>query len=477
MTMTKTISKPLHELSIAEAGRALRAGTVSSVALTQHALARIASLDPLLHSFVLVTKERALADAERADRELKSGIDKGPLHGVPYALKDIYNTAGIRTTCHSKLLLEHVPAEDAVVEAELKAGGAVLLGKLATHEFAFGGPSFDLPFPPARNPWNLDHFTGGSSSGSGAAVAAGFARMAMGSDTGGSIRGPAFYCGVVGLKPTYGRVSRRGVFPLSYTLDHCGPLTWTVEDAALTMQVIAGYDPQDPASADLPVDDFTQGLGQDLAGLKLAYPRSFFAASAGVSAEVIASLDEAAQEVARLGATVTEITLPDFDIFNSCGRVIIAAEAYAIHEEELLTRPLDYGRYTYQRMMVGATLSAADLVQALRLRRELTALLNGEVLKTHDAMITANGLTAAPRFDEFDPNVPPKMTLQTMPFNVTGNPVLAMPAGFSKTGLPLGLQIVGRAFDEATVLRVGAAYEAAAGWIHKRPELEMAIAV
>jgi aspartyl-tRNA(Asn)/glutamyl-tRNA(Gln) amidotransferase subunit A len=243
------------------------------------------------------------------------------------------------------------------------------------------------------------------------------------------------------------------------------------------MQVIAGYDAQDPASADLPVDDFTKGLGQDLAGLKLAYPRSFFATSAGVADEVIASLDAAAQEVAKLGASVEEITLPDFDIFNSCGRVIIAAESYAIHEEELLTRPLDYGRYTYQRMMVGATLSAADLVQALRLRRELTAKLNGEVLKTYDAMITANGLTAAPRFDEFDPNVAPKMTLQTMPFNVTGNPVLAMPAGFSKSGLPLGMQIVGRAFDEATVLRVGAAYEAAAGWMHKRPELEMAVAV
>ena len=228
------MARPLHELSIAEAGRALRAGTLSSVALTQHALARIAALDPLLHSFVLVTRERALADAERADRELSAGIDKGPMHGIPYGMKDIYNTAGIRTTCHSKLLIDHVPSEDSVVEAKLRAGGAVLLGKLATHEFAIGGPSFDLPFPPARNPWNLDHFTGGSSSGSGAAVAAGITRMAMGSDTGGSIRGPAFYCGVVGLKPTYGRVSRRGVFPLSYTLDHCGPLTWTVEDAALT---------------------------------------------------------------------------------------------------------------------------------------------------------------------------------------------------------------------------------------------------
>jgi aspartyl-tRNA(Asn)/glutamyl-tRNA(Gln) amidotransferase subunit A len=472
-----TMAKPLHELSIAEAGRALRAGTVTSVALTQHALARIASLDPLIHSFVLVTRERALADAERADRELKSGIDKGPLHGVPYALKDIYNTAGIRTTCHSKLLLDHVPAEDSVVEAKLRAGGAVLLGKLATHEFAYGGPSFDLPFPPARNPWNPDHFTGGSSSGSGAAVAAGLTRIAMGSDTGGSIRGPAFYCGVVGLKPTYGRVSRRGVFPLSYTLDHCGPLTATVEDTALTMQVIAGYDAEDPASADVPVDDYSQGLGQDLNGLKIAYPRAFFAKSDGMTEEVLASLDAAAQQVAKLGATINEVTLPAFEIFNSCGRVIIAAEAYSIHEEELLSRPLDYARYTYMRMMVGATLSAADLVQAFRLRRELTTLLNGEVLKTHDAMITANGMSPAPRFDEFDPNMPMKMTLQTMPFNVTGNPVLAIPNGFSASGLPLGMQIVGRAFDEATVLRVGAAYESAAGWIDKRPELELPIAV
>ena len=232
---------------------------------------------------MLVTRERALADAERADRELAAGIDKGPMHGIPYGLKDIYDTAGIRTTCHSKLLVDNVPREDSVVEAKLKAGGAVLLGKLATHEFAIGGPSFDLPFPPARNPWNVDHFTGGSSSGSAAAVAAGFTRMAMGSDTGGSIRGPAFYCGIVGLKPTYGRVSRRGVFPLSYTLDHCGPLTWTVEDAALAMQVIAGHDPQDPASADVPVGDFTQELGRDLAGLRLAYPRSFFAQSEGIA--------------------------------------------------------------------------------------------------------------------------------------------------------------------------------------------------
>jgi aspartyl-tRNA(Asn)/glutamyl-tRNA(Gln) amidotransferase subunit A len=459
--------KPLHELSIAE----LRSGALSSTILTQHALSRIGSLDPLLHAFVLVTRERALADAARADREIKSGIDKGPMHGIPYAQKDIYATAGIRTTCHSKLLIDNVPAEDCVVEAKLRAGGAVLLGKLATHEFALGGPSFDLPFPPARNPWNLDHFTGGSSSGSGSAVAAGLVRMAMGSDTGGSIRGPAFYCGTVGLKPTYGRVSRRGVFPLSYTLDHCGPLTWTVEDAALTMQVIAGHDPLDPASADVPVPDFTSGLGQGLAGLKLAYPRSFFATQEGILPEVIASLDAAVQQLTRLGAKVEEVTLPDFELFNACGRIILTAEAYAIHEKDLLSRPLDYARYTYQRMMLGATISAADLTQALRLRRELVAAVNGKMLAKYDAIVTANGLTPAPRFDEFPADVPPKMTLQTMPFNVTGNPTLAIPTGFSASGLPLGMQIVGRAFDEPTVLRIGAAYEAAAGWIEKRPSL------
>jgi aspartyl-tRNA(Asn)/glutamyl-tRNA(Gln) amidotransferase subunit A len=468
---------PLHELPIAEAGRRLRDGTLSSTALTQHALSRIASLDPLLHSFVLVTRERALADSDRADRELKSGVDRGPMHGIPYALKDIYSTAGIRTTCHSKLLIDNVPADDSVVESKFKAGGAVLLGKLATHEFALGGPSFDLPFPPARNPWNLDHFTGGSSSGSGAAVAAGLVRTAMGSDTGGSIRGPAFYCGTVGLKPTYGLVSRRGVFPLSYTLDHCGPLTWTVEDAALTMQVIAGHDPLDPASANVPIPDFSSDLGQDLDGLKLAYPRSFFANQDGITQEVIASIDAAAEQIARLGAEVEEVMLPHFDLFNACGRVILMAEAYAIHEKDLLSRPLDYARYTYQRMMTGATLTAADLTQAFRLRRELATTVNEGILGTFDAIITANALSPAPRFDEFPTDVPPRWTVQTIPFNVTGNPAMAIPTGFSKSGLPLGMQIVGRPFDEATVLRIGAAYEAAAGWIAKRPALELPVAV
>ncbi|SEQ20845.1 aspartyl-tRNA(Asn)/glutamyl-tRNA(Gln) amidotransferase subunit A [Faunimonas pinastri] len=470
-------TKPLHELSIAEAGAALRAGDVTSKELTEHALSRIADLDPVLHAFVLVTGERALDDAGRADSELGQGIDKGPMHGIPYGLKDIYDTAGIRTTGHSKLLIENIPASDSVVAGKLKAGGGVLLGKLGTFEFAIGGPSHDLPFPPAKNPWNVEHFTGGSSSGSGSAVAAGMCRMAMGSDTGGSIRGPAFYCGTVGIKPTYGRVSRRGVFPLSYTLDHCGPLTWSVEDAALTMQVIAGYDPLDPASADVPVPDFTTGLGQDLKGLRIAFPRSFYVNAPEATAEVVASIDAAVQTIAQLGADVVEIDLPAFDLFNACGRVILTAEAYAIHEKDLKTRPLDYGRYTYQRFAPGAVLSAADLVQAFRLRKELTAVVNDQILGTHDAIITATGLATAARFDSFGRDATRWAGMQTIPFNVTGNPAMALPTGLSPaSGLPLGMQIVGRPFDEPTVFRIGAAYEAAAKAIPAHPRLDMKLA-
>ena len=264
-------------LSIADLGRALRAGTLTSVALTRQALARIAEQDGTLHAFIEVTAERALAEAARADERLAAGEDLGPLHGVPYALKDIYDVAGLRTTCHSHLKLQNFAAADSAVAARLAAGGAVLIGKTATHEFALGGPIHDLPFPAARNPWHPDHIPGGSSSGSAAAVASGMAPFALGSDTGGSIRGPACLCGLVGLKPTYGRVSRRGVYPLSYTLDHCGPLTRNVADMAAVMQAIAGHDPGDPASAPVAVPDFSEGLGQGVAGLRIGYARGLFA--------------------------------------------------------------------------------------------------------------------------------------------------------------------------------------------------------
>ncbi len=452
-----------EELSIAEAGRQLRAGTTTSAALTEAALATIAAHDPALHAFVLVTPERARADAIQADADFAAGIDRGPMQGIPYALKDIYDTAGIRTTCQSKLRLENVPKADSVVAAKLHAAGGVLLGKLGTHEFALGGPSFDLPFPPARNPWNPETIPGGSSSGSGAAIASGMTRLAMGSDTGGSIRGPAAYCGTIGLKPTYGRVSRRGVFPLSTTLDHCGPLTRSVEDAAITLGVLAGFDSLDPASADLPVDDYLGSLNSGVAGLRIGIPRAFFADVPLASPEILAGIDRVADALRAAGAIVEDVVLPDYALYAACGRVIMIAEAFAIHEADMRARPLDYGRITFARFVLGACVTAADLIQAFRLRRELTDAVNG-VLGRYDALLTASSLLPAPRFDEVAEAMSPAALMQTMPFNVTGHPALSVPIGLSSGGLPLGVQIVGRPFDEATVLRVGRAVEILSGW-------------
>ena len=465
--------KDLHDYSITEAGAMLRSGALTSTALTQHALDRIKAIDPLISSFITVTEESALADAAAADENFAKGIDNGPMQGIPHALKDIYGTAGILTTCHSKVLSDNIPNEDSCVAAKFKAQGAVMLGKLATHEFALGGPSLDLPYPPARNPWATDRIPGGSSSGSGAAVAAGLVRLAMGSDTGGSIRGPAGYCGTIGLKPTYGLVSRRGVFPLSYTLDHCGPLSWTVEDSAIAMEVIAGYDPLDPASADVPTPDFRGSLTKGVQGMRFAVPRRWFAQGDAASSETVKAIDNAAQTLARLGAIVDEIELPDYELYNACGRVIMLSEAYAIHEKTFQDKPLDFGLYTYLRMTMGAFVSAADLTQAMRVRRHLSRAVNVQ-LKTYDALITASTLTTAPAFGDADPNVPPNFTIQTMPFNITGNPAMSIPTGFAANGLPLSMQIVGRAFDEPTVLAIGAAFEAATGLDKKRPVFDLA---
>jgi aspartyl-tRNA(Asn)/glutamyl-tRNA(Gln) amidotransferase subunit A len=451
------------ELSVAGMGRALRDGSVTSEQLTRDALGRIGTQDGGLHAFVLLTADRALADATRADRELKSGVDRGPLHGIPHALKDIYDTGGIRTTCHSKLRLENVPAEDCVVAAKFAAGGAVLLGKLATHEFAIGGPSFDLPFPPSRNPWNVEHVTGGSSSGSATAIAARMVRVAMGSDTGGSIRGPAAWCGLSGIKPTYGRVSRRGVFPLSWTLDHCGPLSRSVEDAAITLGVIAGHDPADPASADVPVRDYLTDLNKGVSGLRIGIPRAFFQAAPAATPDVLAGIERTADQLRAAGATVEDITLPDYALFAAAGRIIMMGEAYAIHEANIRSRLLDYGEITANRFVLGATVLAADYINGLRARRELTDAVNA-ALSRYDVLLTASALCTAPRFDAPVDSLSSASPMQTIPFNVTGHPAMSVPVGVASDGLPIGVQIVGRPFDEAMVFRVCRAVEVLSGW-------------
>jgi aspartyl-tRNA(Asn)/glutamyl-tRNA(Gln) amidotransferase subunit A len=452
-----------QDLSIAAMGQALRAGTVTSQQLARDALARIAERDPGLQAFLLVTEARALADARRADDELQAGRDRGPLHGIPYALKDIYDTAGIRTTCHSKLRVENVPAADSVVAAKLTEAGGVLLGKVATHEFAIGGPSFDLPFPPSRNPWNTAHITGGSSSGSATAIAARMVRMAMGSDTGGSIRGPAAWCGLVGIKPTYGRVSRRGVFPLSWTLDHCGPLSRNVEDSAITLQVLAGHDPAEGASADVPVPDYRAGLAQGVSGLRIGVPRAFFATATAATPEVIAGIDGTIALLREAGACVEDVALPDYALFSAAGRVIMMAEAFAIHEADMQNRLLDYGEITANRFVLGAAITAADYINALRARRELTDAVNA-ALGRYDALLTASALNTAPRFDAAPDALSSASPMQTIPFNVTGHPAMSVPVGLAPNGLPISVQVVGRAFDEAMVFRVGRAIEQLSGW-------------
>src|SRR5436309_3269731 len=291
----------LHWLTMADAARLIERRRLSRVELTDALIARVEALDPQLNAFLLPTPEKAREQAKAAEREIMAGNYRGPLHGIPFGLKDIYATAGIRTTSHSKICENLVPAEDATTVSKLYQAGGVLLGKLATHEFAIGGPSFDLPFPPARNPWNPEHITGGSSSGSGTSIAARMVRMAMGSDTGGSIRGPAAWCGTVGIKATYGRVSRRGVFPLSWTLDHIGPLSRSVEDAAITLRVLAGHDPQDPASADVPVPDYGTDMDKGVAGLRIGIPRAFFATAQATTQEVVAGIDGTAAQLRAAG--------------------------------------------------------------------------------------------------------------------------------------------------------------------------------
>jgi aspartyl-tRNA(Asn)/glutamyl-tRNA(Gln) amidotransferase subunit A len=458
----------LSTLSIAECGRRYRDGSLSPVAVTEAYLARIAAVNDQLHGFNTVTADIALEAARTAEAELAQGTDRGPMHGIPFGVKDIVDTAGVLTSCQSRLKEGNVPAEDATLVAKLKAAGAVMLGKTATIEFATGGPSDETLFPPARNPWNPEHVPGGSSSGSGASVAAGLCRMAVGTDTGGSIRGPAALCGTVGIKPTYGRVSRRGVHPLSFTLDNCGPLAATVEDAAISLGAMAGFDPLDPASANEPVPDYAAALTGGIEGLKVGFVRGW---AEGADAEVIAALEAAAALMAELGAEVEEVSIPDEAVYHACGRTILMAECFAVHEHDLVHRPELYGRPTRERLMVGAFIRGSDYVEAMRMRREMAMPLNNSVLARHDLLLTPAALRPAGRFDGLGDDPLSIAGMTTIPFNVTGNPAMTMPCGFAASGLPLSMQIVGRAFDEATVFRLGHTYEQATGWTARRPAM------
>jgi aspartyl-tRNA(Asn)/glutamyl-tRNA(Gln) amidotransferase subunit A len=457
-------------LTITQARDLLRRHEVSPGELTQACLDRVGAVDGSLHSYITVTNDLALSQAKESEAEMARGVDRGPLHGIPIALKDLYNTKGIRTTAHSTVLLDNVPGEDSTATSMLREAGTVLLGKLAMHEFAFGAPLFDNPFPPARNPWNTDFVTGGSSSGSGAALAAGLCFGALGSDTGGSIRSPAALCGIVGIKPTYGRVSRYGVVPLSWSLDHAGPMARTVEDCALLLQAISGYDPKDAASANVPVPDFRATLQDGIRGLRLGVPRSWFDEEEGTDAEVLEAFDASLKVLEGLGAQVVEVDGAPFMNARHANMIILIAEAFAYHEEKLRTRPQDFGGGVRNRVREGLFMTAADYIQAQRARTVLVGQV-GDILRDVDAILSPTSPRTATRFDEFDPEAAYKRPSYTNPFNTTGLPAISVPNGFSPAGLPIGLQIAGRPFDEATVLRIAHAYEQATPWHERHPAL------
>jgi len=457
-------------LTVAEAAELLRGKKLSPVEYAQALIARIERHDGRLNAFLRFTPEIALEDARRAETEITRGQWRGPLHGVPYGLKDIIDYSGLPTTAHSKILADNVAAIDAHVAAKLKAAGGVFMGKLATHEFAIGGPSFDLPWPPARNPWNRDHFCGGSSSGAGAATAAGFLPVAIGTDTGGSVRNPASMCGVAGMKPTYGVVSRRGVIALSYSLDHIGPLTRTAHDNALLLDLMAGHDPLDPGSAPHAAGGYAAGLDRGVKGLKVGVIRHFYQSDMKADPEMAAGIEAAVAKLADLGAEVREIRTAPLGEYLACNRTILTSEAFAMHEKWMRERPQDYGALARERIMAGAFVRAADYVNATRLRRKMADAFHA-LFSEMDVAVTASSMDPACRIDD------PQAVEYTYgrqaraAFNVTGSPALSVPAGFSKAGLPLAIQVIGKPFGEAMVYRVANAYEQATEWSKRHPAL------
>jgi aspartyl-tRNA(Asn)/glutamyl-tRNA(Gln) amidotransferase subunit A len=456
--------------TIAEAARLIAAKRLSPVELTRACLERVHKHDKQLHAFVHLTEERALAEARAAEAEIAASGPKGPLHGIPIGLKDIVDTKGIPTTCGSKLLQDNVPDQDATCAEKLAAAGTVLMGKLTTHEFADGGPSFDLPAPPARNPWNTEHFTAGSSSGTGAGVAAGLILGGIGTDTGGSIRGPAALCGIAGIKPTYGLVSRAGVAPAAFSLDHIGPMAWTAEDCALMLQALAGHDPRDPASASRPIPNYTARLGSGIKGLKIGVIHHFHETDHKVSEGTQRGITAAIATFRDLGAEIREVQLSPLQDWHACGSLISIAERAAAYEEWARTRLGDFSERMRSRLMLGAFVTGVDYVQAVRRRRELRAELQA-VMRGLDVVLTATQPTEAARIDEV-----PKWDLFaapnfTMPFNVAGYPAISICSGFGAGGLPVAIQLVAKPFQEPTLFRVADAFEKATPLRNRRPAL------
>ncbi len=460
----------LTSLSLAEAADLVKQSKVSPLELTRACLDRIDRLDGQLNSFATLTADAALAQAQEAETAIRQGVYRGPLHGIPIAFKDLYETKGIRTTAASKLMADHVPDSDCTVVQKLRDAGAINLGKLNMQEWALGVTNLTSYFGPVRNPWDLKRITGGSSGGSGAALAAGLCFGSMGSDTGGSVRIPASLCGIVGLKPTFGRVSAKGVIPLSWSLDHAGPMARRVRDVALLLQAVAGYDPGDPYSVNVPTDDYLAHLDGDVAGWRVALAHDDYFDD--VDPEVLQAMHEAARVFEHLGAKVSPVPFRQAPEARQVNRVILHGDAAAFHHDRLQASPGDFGAELLPRLQDGAAMAARDYAIARRsqviLRRQFETF-----FEDYDILLTPTApLVAAPADD-------PKALEQTRAnlsrftsaFNVAGVPALSAPCGFNREGLPIGLQIIGRHWAEAQVLRAGYAFEQATEWHTRKPPL------
>ncbi len=453
--------------SISEFAPRLRRGEISPVEITRDCLARIEKLNPSLNAFITVMSESALVEARSAEAEIGRGEWRGALHGIPVALKDLIDTAGVRTTAASGLYKDRVPGEDAEVVQRLREAGAVIIGKNNLHECAYGGSSLISYFGEVHNPWDVGRIAGGSSGGSAAAVAAGLAYAAIGTDTAGSIREPAALCGCVGIKPTYGRVSGRGVIPLSLSLDHIGPLAATVEDAAIVLQAVAGYDSRDITSVDVPVADYVSAVREGVKGIRVGVPRDYFFDDLDV--DVAAAMEHALEGLQSLGAELKDVHL---DVPTD--RRLQMAEAYAFHAENVAKSPELYLPDTVRRIRAGEDASASEYIQRRREQDEARRNIRAAFADV-DVLVTPTIPMPAPAIADLkaDPDAlrPAELKLlrNTRPFNVWGLPAISVPCGFTQSGLPIGMQIAGPHWREDLVLQVAYAYERATAWHKRRP--------
>ena len=459
----------LTALTLSEAAHLIAQHQVSPLELTRAHLARIDQLDPQVNSFITITADSALRSAQGAEDELQSGRVLGPLHGIPLALKDLYETRGVRTTAGSKFYAENVPEADAAVVHKLKAAGAVLLGKLNMHEIALGVTNVNPHYGDCCNPWDLARISGGSSGGSAAALAAELCLGSLGSDTGGSIRIPSSLCGVVGLKPTFGRVSLRGVHPLSWNLDHSGPMARRVRDVALLLQVIAGYDAGDPYSVSVRVEDYLACLEDGVPGWRVGLSSDEF--FTGADAVVMEAVQEAAKVFESLGAQVSEVEIPGGRDASRANGLMTTSDAAVFHHERLQTRPEDFGPDVYQRLQYGAATKVNEYILARRTQTLMRRRFEDFFAEYDVLLAPTTPVVASLREGSDAVERAPQLTRFTAPFNLTGLPAISLPCGFTRQGLPIGLQLVARPWAEANLLRAAHAYEAATEWHLRRPPL------